>query len=133
MTRTKKIVQAGVQDYLTQIFALILYKPRTLHPKSLDWPRSQKTHTVTETQRERERQTDRERASERDSEREEKRERLNVAANECQGMLYIFSPIMPHSIHGSASFNSTLAKSAPVPERGAYILKNVARAKVERP
>lgn len=43
MTRAKMIVQTGVQDYLTQIFALILYKPRTLHPKSSDWLSSQKT------------------------------------------------------------------------------------------
>lgn len=68
MTRAKKIVQTEVRDYLTQIFALILYKPRTLHPKSSDWLCSQKTHTVTETQRER--ATDRERESEREEERE---------------------------------------------------------------
>ena len=68
MTRAKKIVETGVQDYLAQIFALILYKPRTLHPKSSDWLCSQKTHTVTETQRER--------ATDRDNEREEEREGL---------------------------------------------------------
>lgn len=67
MTRAKKIVQTGVQDYLTQIFALILYKPRTPHPKSSNWLCSQKTHTVTETQRKR--ATDRKRKTERESER----------------------------------------------------------------
>lgn len=38
------------------------------------------------------RESDRQGASERDNEREGERERdYNVAANECQGMLYIFS------------------------------------------
>lgn len=44
MTRAKNIVQTGVPDYLAQIFALIFYKPRTLHPKSLNWLCPQKIH-----------------------------------------------------------------------------------------
>lgn len=118
----KEIVQTEVQDYLTQIFALILYKPRTLHPKSSDWLRSQKTHTVTETQRERERLT----ATERDNGREE-RETITWLANECQGMLYISSH------HASASFNTALCDVCFGSENGAYILKNVTRAKAEWP
>lgn len=57
---------------------------------SSDWLCSQKTHTVTETQRER--ATDRQSERAREIMRERKGERdYNVAANECQGMLYIFS------------------------------------------
>lgn len=103
MTRAKKIVQTGVRDYLTQIFAIILYKPRTLYTKLLDWLCSQKTHIIRDTGGERDRQRKNGnimyvRKGSRNS---------NVAANAI--WVYSISSITkPLSAHASASFNLIL-------------------------